>query len=153
MEAHNMPSHDSHSQVTSYGSSISHSYGESISESQGWSEGSFLIESGWTGTSRQYDRPPTYKQYLDNLRRKDSLRGAETTEISVRLGNYSASHFEGSAYTSNRVIKARRQLRKAFDDLLDALIASGDLVTWPARTWSRDDRRRLLLTLLLSEWA
>ena len=38
------------------------------------------------------------KQHLDNLRRKDSLRGAETTEISVRLRNYSASHFEGSAY-------------------------------------------------------
>lgn len=110
-----MPSNESHSQVTSYGSSISHSYGESISQSQGWSEGSFLIESGWTGTSRQYDPPPTY--------------------------------------TSARVNRARRQLRKAFDDLLDALIASGDLVTWPARTWSRDERRRLLLTLLLSEWA
>jgi hypothetical protein len=41
---------------------------------------------------------PTYEQHLDNLRRKDSLRGAETAEISVRLGNYSASHFEGSAY-------------------------------------------------------
>jgi len=40
-----------------------------------------------------------YKQHLDNLRRKDSLRGAETTEISVRLKNDSASHFEGSAYT------------------------------------------------------
>src|SRR2546423_558468 len=37
------------------------------------------------------------EQYLDNLRRKDSLRGAETAEISVRLGNDSASHFEGSA--------------------------------------------------------
>jgi hypothetical protein len=37
------------------------------------------------------------QQGLDNLRRKDSLRGAETAEISVRLGNYSASHFEGSA--------------------------------------------------------
>ena len=37
------------------------------------------------------------QQDLDNLRRKDSLRGAETAEISVRLGNYSASHFEGSA--------------------------------------------------------
>ena len=37
------------------------------------------------------------KQHLDNLRRKDSLRGAATTEISVRLRNYSASHFEGSA--------------------------------------------------------
>jgi hypothetical protein len=39
------------------------------------------------------------KQHLDNLRRKDALRGAETAEISVRLGNYSASHFEGSAKT------------------------------------------------------
>jgi hypothetical protein len=38
-----------------------------------------------------------YQQDLDNLRRKDSLRGAETAKISVRLGNYSASHFEGSA--------------------------------------------------------
>jgi ABC transporter substrate binding protein len=37
------------------------------------------------------------KQHLDNLRRKDSLRGAETTEISARLGNYSASYFGGSA--------------------------------------------------------
>jgi hypothetical protein len=37
------------------------------------------------------------EQHLDNLRRKDALRGAETTEISVRLGSYSASHFEGSA--------------------------------------------------------
>jgi len=37
------------------------------------------------------------KQHLANLRRKDPLRGSETTEISVRLGNYSASHFEGSA--------------------------------------------------------
>ena len=40
---------------------------------------------------------PYLKQHLDNLRRKDSLRGAETTEVSVRLGSYSASHFEGSA--------------------------------------------------------
>jgi tetratricopeptide (TPR) repeat protein len=39
-----------------------------------------------------------YEQELDNLRRKDFLRGAETAEISVRLGNYSASYFEGSAY-------------------------------------------------------
>jgi hypothetical protein len=39
-----------------------------------------------------------FEQDLDNLRRKDSLRGAETAEISVRLGNYSASHFEGSAF-------------------------------------------------------
>jgi hypothetical protein len=37
------------------------------------------------------------EQDLDNLRRKDALRGAETAEISVRLGNYSASRFEGSA--------------------------------------------------------
>src|SRR6266699_4563554 len=39
-----------------------------------------------------------YKQHLDSLRRKDSLRGTETTEISVRLENYCASHFEGSAH-------------------------------------------------------
>jgi hypothetical protein len=31
------------------------------------------------------------------LRRKDALREAETIDISVHLGNYSASHFEGSA--------------------------------------------------------
>ena len=37
------------------------------------------------------------QQDLDNLRRKDSLRGADTAQISVHLGNYSASHFEGSA--------------------------------------------------------
>src|SRR5262249_50445967 len=30
-------------------------------------------------------------------RRKDSRRGAETPEVSVGLGDYSASHFEGSA--------------------------------------------------------
>jgi hypothetical protein len=37
------------------------------------------------------------KQHLDNLRRKDARRGAETAEISVCRGNYSASYFEGSA--------------------------------------------------------
>ena len=37
------------------------------------------------------------QQHLDNLRRKDSLEGAKTTEIFVRLGIYSASYFEGSA--------------------------------------------------------
>ena len=37
------------------------------------------------------------QQHLDNLRRKDSLRGTEIADLSVRLGNYSASHFEGSA--------------------------------------------------------
>ena len=37
------------------------------------------------------------KQHLDNLRRKASPRVAETTGVSVRLGNHSASHFEGSA--------------------------------------------------------
>ena len=37
------------------------------------------------------------EQHLDNLRRKDSLTGAETPERAVRLGNYSASHFEGAA--------------------------------------------------------
>lgn len=40
------------------------------------------------------------EKHLDNLRRKDSLGGAETAQISVRLGNYSASHFEGSALVS-----------------------------------------------------
>src|SRR5262245_34252876 len=35
-----------------------------------------------------------FEQHLDNLRRKDSLREAETIDISVRLENYSASHFE-----------------------------------------------------------
>ena len=40
------------------------------------------------------------KQHLDNVRRKDSLRGAATTEIAVRLANDSASHFEGSAPSS-----------------------------------------------------
>src|SRR2546426_10324234 len=43
------------------------------------------------------------EQHLDSLRRKDSLRGAETTEISVRLENYFASHFEGSAEGSDAV--------------------------------------------------
>jgi hypothetical protein len=38
-----------------------------------------------------------FEQHLDNLRRKDSLEGAKTTEIFVRLGIYSASYFEGSA--------------------------------------------------------
>jgi len=47
-----------------------------------------------------------YQQPLDSLRRKDSLRGAETTgtettEISVRLENYFASHFEGSAFPAS----------------------------------------------------
>src|SRR3989442_10557985 len=42
-------------------------------------------------------RPHKSKQHLDSLRRKDSLRGAETTEISVRLENYFASHFDCSA--------------------------------------------------------
>ena len=41
--------------------------------------------------------PGDVQQHLDNMRRKDSLRGAETTAVSVRLGNYSASYFEGSA--------------------------------------------------------
>jgi hypothetical protein len=45
-----------------------------------------------------------YQQHLDSLRRKDSLKGAGTTEISVRLENYSASHFEGSAYQPNDAI-------------------------------------------------
>ena len=53
---------------------------------------------GWAlAMQAQDEEAMAQKQHLDNLRRKDSLRGAETTEISVRLGNYSASHFEGSA--------------------------------------------------------
>ncbi len=47
------------------------------------------------------------EQHLENLRRKDSLRGADTTEISVRLGHYSASHFEGSA---NRFSDSARRI-------------------------------------------
>ena len=46
-------------------------------------------------------RQPPSSQHLDNLRRKNSLRGAETREISARLGNYSASHFGGSACSTN----------------------------------------------------
>jgi len=38
------------------------------------------------------------KQHLDSVRQKDALRGVESTEISVRLGNYFASYFEGSAF-------------------------------------------------------
>jgi nitronate monooxygenase len=60
--------------------------------------------------------PNAYKQHLDNLRRKDALRGAETAEISVRLGNYSASHFEGSAY-KEAILRAREhetRLTRAF---------------------------------------
>src|SRR6266853_5475059 len=41
------------------------------------------------------------EQPLDSLRQKASLRGAETTEISVRLAHYSASHFEGFAHYPN----------------------------------------------------
>src|SRR5689334_23018048 len=37
---------------------------------------------------------PPDKRHLDNLRQKDALRGAETAEILVRLGNYAASLFE-----------------------------------------------------------
>ena len=40
------------------------------------------------------------KQHLDNLRRKDALRGAATTEISVRLGKlFRLATIEGSAGT------------------------------------------------------
>jgi hypothetical protein len=57
-----------------------------------------LCENGRQGVRRIAQQTGlSKKQHLDNLRRKDSLRGAETAEISVRLGNYSASHFEGSA--------------------------------------------------------
>jgi hypothetical protein len=41
------------------------------------------------------------KQPLDKLRRKDFLRGAENHRVSVRLGNYSASHFESSANSTS----------------------------------------------------
>ena len=54
--------------------------------------------SGSAGGRTMTKQAAPLKQHLDNLRRKDSLRGAATTEISVRLRNYSASHFEGSAY-------------------------------------------------------
>ena len=47
-----------------------------------------------------------YTQHLNNLRQKDPLGGAETTEISVRLRNHSASHFEGSAYTGVSLVGA-----------------------------------------------
>jgi len=50
------------------------------------------------------------QQHLDNLRRKDSLRGAETTEVSVRLGNYSASHFDGSASPQHAEDGKRRRI-------------------------------------------
>jgi hypothetical protein len=56
------------------------------------------------------------EQHLDNLRRKDALRGAETTEISVRLGSYSASHFEGSALCTARY--CWRTLKEGFIVLL-----------------------------------
>jgi hypothetical protein len=57
------------------------------------------------------------------------------------------------SYTGDRVYIAREQLRHAFNDLLDALIATGALAPRSVRKWNRDERRRLLLTLLLSEWA
>ena len=59
-----------------------------------------------------------YKQRLDNLRRKDALRGAATTEISVRLGSYSASHFEGSAYTAERCYNHPSEVVDEFLQLL-----------------------------------
>ena len=40
------------------------------------------------------------KQHLDSVRQKDALRGVESTEISVRPGNYFASYFEASAGVS-----------------------------------------------------
>jgi hypothetical protein len=40
------------------------------------------------------------KQHLDSVRQKDALRGVESTEISVRPGNYFASYFEASAHNS-----------------------------------------------------
>src|SRR5262245_32564112 len=56
-----------------------------------------LIPRRWThGPAHLANQGAHGRQHLDNLRRKDSLSGAETAQISVRLGNYSASHFEGS---------------------------------------------------------
>jgi hypothetical protein len=49
-----------------------------------------------------------YKQHLDNLRRKDSLEGARTTEIFVRLEIYSASYFEGSAYNIRNCLPPKK---------------------------------------------
>ena len=46
------------------------------------------------------ERNENQQQYLDSLRRKDSLREAATTEISICPRNYSTSHFEGSAQRS-----------------------------------------------------
>src|SRR5688500_1290126 len=57
--------------------------------------------------SRPRYPPGGRKQRLDNLRRKDSLGGAETTEILVRLGIYSASHFEGSARSASGALQGR----------------------------------------------
>ena len=60
-----------------------------------------------------------HKQHLDSLRQKDSLRGVEATEISVYLGNYSASHFEGSAHIHANDDETSRQP----DDALAMLTA------------------------------
>jgi hypothetical protein len=52
--------------------------------------------------------PGDHQQPLDNLRWKDSLRGAETTEIPVRQGYHAASHFEGSAFTRYKLLEIER---------------------------------------------
>jgi hypothetical protein len=60
-----------------------------------------LCENGRQGVRRIAQQTGlSKKQHLDNLRRKDSLSGAATAEISVRLGNYSASYFAGAAKSS-----------------------------------------------------
>ena len=61
-----------------------------------------------------------YQQHLDNLRRKDSLRGVETTEISVHLSKYSASHFEGSAWNvDEEVYRPIRRTKSPKTELLN----------------------------------
>src|SRR4029453_5308102 len=59
--------------------------------------GEFEIRVNALTGAREFVFRDDIEQHLDNLRRKGFLRGAETAEISVRLGNYSASHFKGSA--------------------------------------------------------
>jgi len=60
-------------------------------------------------TCRKVTRPdPTHS----SLRRRDSLGGTETTKISVRLSNYSASHFEGSASCVTRPLTERAWLEQ-----------------------------------------
>jgi hypothetical protein len=100
-----------------------------------------------------------YKQHLDNLRRKDSLRGADTAQISVRLGNYSASHFEGSAYTGPH--PQRRGARRKYDgkvnfqDLsrfedLGPRADEPHLHLYTAVVWHKTLKRRLRLVVLVN---